>query len=220
MRLARGRAGPYEALDFVAVLLGYAVSGEATLQAFFERLLPFAQPCMALFGREQLPARSTLSRFLAAVDRPCLEAFRRRFLHDRLQHGFSGEQMGGFFDAPGRRLLVFDLDGTREAARQRALATTPELPPVRRRLNQVCAPGYTGRTRGEVVRTRTTVLQAHTQEWLGTFSNPGNGEYAEESLAACQATLAYLSARERSPADALLRLDGLYGSLSLAKAGW
>lgn len=215
VRLARGRAGTYEALDFVALLLGYAVSGEATLQAFFERLLPFAQPFMALFGRQQLPTRSTLSRFLAAVDRPCLEAFRRLFLHDRLQQGFSGEQMGGFFDAQGRRLLVFDLDGTREAARQRALATTPELPPVRRRLNQVCAPGYTGRKRGEVVRTRTTVLQAHTQEWLGTFSNPGNGEYAEELLAASQAILAYLSARELSPADALLRLDGLYGSLSL-----
>lgn len=215
VKLARGRADIYEVLDFVAVLLGYAVSGEPTLQAFFERLLPFAQPFMALFGREQLPARSTLSRFLATVDRPCLDALRRLFLHDRLQQGFSGEQMGGFFDAQGRRLLIFDLDGTREAARQRALASTPDLPPLQRRLTELCAPGYTGRKRGEVVRTRTTLLQAHTQEWLGSFSNPGNGEYVEELLAACQAILAYLSARQLSPADALLRLDGLYGSLSL-----
>jgi hypothetical protein len=41
----------------------------------------------------------------------------------------------------------------------------------------VCAPGYLGRKRGEVVRTRTTVLQAHTQQWLGTFSGAGNGDY-------------------------------------------
>lgn len=215
VRLARGRAGTYEVLDFVAVLLGYAVSGEPTLEAFFERLMPFAQPFMALFGRNQLPVHSTLSRFLAAVDRPCLEALRRLFLHDRLQQGFMGDQMGGFFDVQGRRLLVFDIDGTREAARQRALATMPDLPPLRRRLSDLCAPGYSGRKRGEVVRTRTTVLQAHTQEWLGSFSNPGNGAYAEELLAACEAILAYLSARKLSPADALLRLDGLYGSLSL-----
>jgi hypothetical protein len=65
------------------------------------------------------------------------------------------------------------------------------------------------------VRTRTTVLQAHTQEWLGTFSNPGNGDYAEELLAAAAAILTYLAARELNPADALLRLDGLYGSLAL-----
>jgi hypothetical protein len=30
----------------------------------------------------------------------------------------------------------------------------------------VCAPGYTGRKRGEVARTRTTVLQAHSYQWL------------------------------------------------------
>ncbi len=34
---------------------------------------------MALFGRKSLPHRSSLSRFLADVDRPCLEAFRTLF---------------------------------------------------------------------------------------------------------------------------------------------
>src|SRR5262249_16815354 len=62
-RPARGRAGPFEVLVFVAILLGYAVSGEP----FFDRLVPFAQPFMALFGRNRLPHRSTLSRFLAAI---------------------------------------------------------------------------------------------------------------------------------------------------------
>ncbi len=50
-------------IDFVAVLFGYAISGERTLEAFYECLQPFAAGFMALFGREQLPARSTLSRF-------------------------------------------------------------------------------------------------------------------------------------------------------------
>ena len=49
-------------IDFLAVLFGYAISGERTLEAFYEVLLPLAQPFMALFDRDQLPARSTLSR--------------------------------------------------------------------------------------------------------------------------------------------------------------
>jgi hypothetical protein len=56
---------------------------------------------------------------------------------------------------------VFDLDGTREAARQRALPKREDLPPAQRRLDEICAPGSTGRKRGEVVRTRTVVSQAN-----------------------------------------------------------
>jgi len=67
--------------------------------------------------------------------------------------------MGGIFDRKARRYLVFDVDATRQAARQRALPCDPALPAARRRLDAVCAPGYRGRKRGEVVRTRTTALQ-------------------------------------------------------------
>lgn len=63
VRFAHRRFGRYEVIDFVAVLLGYAISGERTLEVFYECLQPFAAGFMALFGREQLPARSTLSRF-------------------------------------------------------------------------------------------------------------------------------------------------------------
>src|SRR5258706_11049538 len=51
VRLARGRAGSFEVIDFVALLLGYAVSCGPTIPAFVDRLAPFAQPFMALFGR-------------------------------------------------------------------------------------------------------------------------------------------------------------------------
>src|SRR5437660_500667 len=37
VRFARARMGTYELIDFVAVLIGYGVSGEATLKAFYER---------------------------------------------------------------------------------------------------------------------------------------------------------------------------------------
>jgi hypothetical protein len=215
VRLARGRAGTFDVLDFVAILLGYAVSGEPTLEAFFDRLAPFAHPFMALFGRDQLPHRSTLSRFLADVDSPCRDALRHVFQDDLLQHGCVDEHLGGFLDRLGQHLVVFDVDGTRQAARQRALALSPDLPAAQRRMDMVCAPGYLGRKRGEVVRTRTTILQAHTQEWLGTFSSPGNGEYALELESACHVISAYLAARSMQPSQALLRLDGLYGTIGL-----
>src|SRR5262245_5181309 len=79
VRLVRGRFGCYEPIDFLALLFGYAMSGERTLTAFFERLTPFGLAFMALFGRAAFPHRATLSRFLASVDAPCLEAFRTLF---------------------------------------------------------------------------------------------------------------------------------------------
>src|SRR5207247_4975001 len=84
VRFARRRFGHYEVIDFVAVLFGYAISGERTLEAFYERLQPFAAAYMALFGRDRLPARSTLSRFLAALTPEPVEALRTLFLSDGL----------------------------------------------------------------------------------------------------------------------------------------
>lgn len=215
VHLARGRMGDYEVIDFVALLFGYAASGERTLEAYFDRLIPFASPFMALFGREHLPHRSTLSRFLAALDTPCLDALRSCFEHDLVQRGPTGEACGGLLDRQGQRLLIFDVDGTRQAARQRPLATGSDLPTPRRRLDSVCAPGYTGRKRGEVVRTRSTVLQAHLQQWLGTFGHAGNGDYSAELLSACRVIASYLQATGLGIARGLLRLDGLYGTASI-----
>jgi len=66
VRFDRRRFGHYEVIDFVAVLIGYAISGERTLETFYERSQPFAKAFMALFGRDRLPHRSTLSRFFAS----------------------------------------------------------------------------------------------------------------------------------------------------------
>jgi len=158
----RRRFGHYEAIDFLAVLFGYAISGERTLEKFYQRLRPVAVPFMALFERDRLPSRSALSRFLAALTEEPVEALRTLFLDDRLRRPLTTDkQTGGLMDRAGNSWVVIDLDGTREAARQRALPQTDDLPPAFRRLDEVCAPGYRGRKRGQVVRTRTTVSQAH-----------------------------------------------------------
>src|SRR5437899_9709403 len=74
VQFARARFGHYDTIDFVVVLLGYALSGEPTLQSFYERLTPFAEVFMTLFDRHHLPSRSALSRFLSSIDHATLEA--------------------------------------------------------------------------------------------------------------------------------------------------
>src|SRR5881275_2744963 len=213
VRLARRRFGHDEVIDFLAVLFGYARSFERTLEEFYERLLPLAQPFMALFDRQRLPSRSALSRFLASLTWEATEALRTLFLADLLARPLDTERHSGqLVDRTGKARVVFDIDGTRQAARQRALPKSEELPLPQRRLKQVCAPGYTGRKRGEVVRTRTVVSQAHSYHWLGSFGHSGNGRYREELRRALTAIKGYLEAHHLTPTSALLRLDGQYGT--------
>src|SRR5712692_7769083 len=101
VRFARKRFGTFEVIDFVVVLIGYTISGEPTLAAYYERLQPFATAFMALFGRTQLPHRSTLSRFLAALDQASVDALARPG---------PAEGVGGLWDRQGQRWVVFDLD--------------------------------------------------------------------------------------------------------------
>ena len=102
VRFARRRFGHYEVVDFVAVLLGYAISRECTLEAFYERLQPFANAFLALFGRNRLPARSTLSRFLVALVQAPVEALRMVFLEDLVARSLEKEEKaGGLWDRQG-----------------------------------------------------------------------------------------------------------------------
>ncbi len=84
---------------------------------------------MALFERDRLPSRSALSRFLAALTEAPVEALRTLFLDDLLARPLTPDkQTGGLVDRAGNTWIVFDIDGTREAAGPRALPLTDELP--------------------------------------------------------------------------------------------
>jgi hypothetical protein len=56
VRFARRRFGHYDVIDFVVVLLGYAISGERTLEAFYESVQPFAAPFMAQIAARTPPS--------------------------------------------------------------------------------------------------------------------------------------------------------------------
>lgn len=78
-------------------------------------------------------------------------------------------------------------------------------------------PGTRGAKRGEVVRTRTTLLQAHTHQFLGTFGGAGNGDYREELKRAIQVIIRYAATHELLPSHILVRLDGLYGNAAVLR---
>ena len=130
----------------MALLIGDAISGERTLEDFYDHLRPFALPFMSLFGRDRLPDRSTLSRFLAALTPEPVEALRTLILSDLLARPLAKEeQASGLWDRAGTQWVVFDVDGTREAARQRALPKGPDRAVAHRRLRPLCAPGLATR---------------------------------------------------------------------------
>ncbi len=170
---ARARFGTYDTMDFVVVLLGYARSFERTLQAFYERLSPFADVFLALFERHRLPDRSTRSRFLSALDQTTVEAWRTQFQEDLVART-PFASVGGLWDRCDQQDVVVDVEGTRQAASPRALPHLPSLPAPHRRFDQVAAPGYKGR---EVWRSgahpHDASGRAHTHQFLGTDGGSG-----------------------------------------------
>src|SRR5260370_3879749 len=78
---------------------------------------------MALFGRDQLPHRSTLSRFLAALDQPTVEALRTLFHKDLLARK-PFPSLGGLVDPTGRRGGVIYAAGARQTGPPRTLPPT------------------------------------------------------------------------------------------------
>jgi hypothetical protein len=74
VRFARARMGTYELIDFVAILIGYALSGEPTLRAFYNRLIPFANVFMAFLGASSYPRAQLCRAFWRHSIRPAWKA--------------------------------------------------------------------------------------------------------------------------------------------------
>ncbi len=215
VRVNRGRMGQYEVMDFVLLLNSYAVSGEASLKEYFKAIVPVSGLVMGLWERDGCPVASSLSRFLRDVDEGAVEALRGLFEEEMGQKGIRVREGMWMTDRMGNRYLMFDVDGTVKAVRQRYVSESGRYPGARRRSAGVSLPGYRGRKRGESVRTRTTVAVAHTSEWIGSYGSAGNGDVGgdlERSLARMQG---YLETQSLRVSHGIVRLDGLYGSPKL-----
>lgn len=210
VRCARARMGSSDRLDGVVVLLGDALSGDASGHPLSGRLAPFASEFLALLERAPLHSRSALSRWVAARDQSRVERVRPWF-QEELRARTPLADPGGITDRWKPSWRVADVDGTRKTARQRALPPHESLPSPRRRVAHVCAQGSPGRKRGEMVRTRTVLLPAQTHPFLGTVGEAGNGEDRGELLRATQVLPPEATHGAIPLANVLIRLDGRSG---------
>src|SRR5260221_3398297 len=175
----------------------------------FGLLLPRSWPSLAATTFPVIPPSAVFSRLLISqVSKP--SGFYAQ--EDLVARSTFGSPPGGVWDRLGNQWFLVDIDGTKQTARQRALPQANELPAPHRRFDRVCAKGYFGRKRGQVGRTRTTVLQPYTHQWLGTFSGPGNGDYRAELRQALQAITVYAAALALPLSQVVVRIDGLYGN--------
>ena len=100
------------------------------------RLTNHSWPCST---GSSCPAARRSVAFAALFTPAAVEALRVLFLEDLLTRPLTKErQRGELLDRAGGQWEVFDIDGTREAARQRALPKTEDLPPAQRRLDEIC----------------------------------------------------------------------------------
>ncbi|WP_201364692.1 hypothetical protein [Dictyobacter formicarum] len=83
---------------------------------------------------------------MAALSPEPVDALRTLFLSDQLARPLdTQEHLAGLWDRQATCWIVFDIAGTREAARQRALPRTQNSPLAHRRLRPLCAPASSGR---------------------------------------------------------------------------
>jgi len=210
VKVSRARMGSYEVIDFSLLLLSYAISNERSLEQFSKNIKAFASAITVMWNRKNLPSTSALSRFLYDIKESAVVELRKVLFEDLITNGIGLKSLGGLYDHRGKRNIVFDVDATKAVARQRSLPTSRQYPELKRRRSSYKI-GYKGRKRGEVVRSRTTVQQSHTNEWLGSFSGAGNGDIWSELQMACQVIVNYLKAHSISIDSGLVRLDGAYG---------
>ena len=124
--------------------------------------------------------------------------------------------MGGLWDRQGNRLYSLRC-GWHTASGPRKPPCHPPLIFLRPSTvwTRCVLQGISDDSLGETVRTRTTVLQAHTHQWVGTFSGAtgaGNGEYRGELRQAVRAISGYMKAQSLPLSQAVVRLDGQYGN--------
>jgi hypothetical protein len=109
----------------------------------------------------------------------------------------------------GRRYLVFDVDATRQAARQRALPCDPTLPAAKRRRGcGLCSWLPRTQARGGGAHAHHSAQRCTRENLVGTYAGKGNGDYRGELASARRPITAYLKYFAFPAEMALIRLDG------------
>jgi hypothetical protein len=135
-------------------------------------------------------------------------------LSDLIKH-LPSEVLEGLRDHTGDRWLVVDLDPTRMTTLLHTEADDPTRPLPRHSRLRVAAPGYSGRKRADLIRSRMTAFLTHAGMWMLSIAEPGNGHRTAMLQAACERLRAFSHQMPGAPA-LVVRADGEFGYVQYA----
>ena len=209
VRLHR-RSDACTGLDVVLFLLcAWCVRAPSLRDLHEQQLRAHGPKLAAVAGRERLPSCSALSAALKACQRQEADDATEWLLRASVvDPALIRDPSAAYHDTVGQPWYVFDWDPTVDAFRERMLPEGDDLPPGQRRLRHLAKPGYAGRKRGEVQRSRATLQYAGTAHWVHVDAGRGNGDPRSDIERAAAAAQAW-SARFELPPDRLVfRFDG------------
>jgi len=214
VRFARRRFGRYEVIDFLAILFGYAISGERTLETFYERLQPFAVPFMAGAGAGSAPLSfSALALFSGThpgADRSAAHTLSRRFAESPTHARQANGKPGG----SNRQGL-----GGHRSRRHAGGGQTTGLASDRRAAPALiygwmtCAPLATpGASVGKWCGRAPSSARLIPTSGSAVLGTKATGETLEELRKALSAITRYLAAHQLPKERTLLHIFGQYGT--------
>ncbi len=214
-RCAIPRQGGYGGFDLlIAGLAFFSAPQTGGIKGFARAILGLSSRVAEIAGLKKLPSPASLSRLLAVADR--LERA-DEFVGWLWAQGCAcrdllRSQLVQALDACGCFWTVLDFDPTVTAQRLRALPEGDDLPPARRRSAKTCAPGHTGRKRGQTQFSTAMLSHAGAGLWLHATVWAGNTPCAEAIGIAAAAIVRLVAWAGLDLDRTLLRFDGAGGN--------
>lgn len=214
-RIRIRRQGGYCGFDvFLFFVLFFTAQLNGGINAFWQRVRTVKGPLAALAHRKSLCSSSAISRALTRVDTALIRPHSHWLLTQLPQsHALFHHPALCSYDALGAPCHHFDVDPTNTTLRHRRLPQNTDLPQPHRLAEQLAAPGYSGRKRGELQYRQCTVQHSGTSLWIHAHLSPGNGN-RNTDLEACLDSIVLHCERFGIPLHtAIARLDGEFGNM-------
>lgn len=209
------RQGGYCGLDvFIFLWLFLSAGAHSAIKSFWEKIRRCSKPVAALMGRKKLASASSISRALDAVELDLL-----RPVTGQLLTGFEGLESllahpaTHVTDAHGRPWHIFDFDPKVTALHHRALPQADDLPDPVRLAEQMAAPGYKGRKRGDLVFRQAPLQHAGSGIFIHTHLCQGNGNGVLDMHMALDSLVGFASRFSLPLPLTIARMDGEHGNV-------
>ena len=205
------RHSGYSSRDVLAFFVAYYCSGfKRGIKHFAHKTRHYGPQLAAIAGRARWPTQASISRSLSSITSSQAEACVQLLLGKYSNsHLLSQHESTVYRDNTGEAWHVFHFDNTVTTLRQRSLPEGEDMPPAKRRSEELARSGYPGRKRGEVQFSRGMLQHSGTGQWLHMTLAEGNGALKEELSQSYEAIEGFCSIHNLSPERCIVLTDGV-----------